>query len=98
MMVRIEERFPTSVPVYLASWGEPRVRERTVAENVSPHGARVVSRRAWRPGDGSLVTPLTGEFLQRGTGSHCLPKRGERFSGGVELADRWGKRQNYAIA
>src|SRR2546429_2430296 len=67
VMVRIEKRLPTSVPVYLASWGEPRVRERTVTENVSPHGARVVSRRSWRPGDGSLVTPLTGEFLQVGT-------------------------------
>ncbi len=98
VMVRIEKRLPTSVPVYLASWGEPRVRERTVTENVSPHGARVVSKRSWRPGEGSLVTPLTGEFLQVGRVTYCLPKTGNRFSVGVEFPDRSVKWENYSIA
>ena len=95
---RIEKRFPTSVAVYLASLDERRARERTLTENVSPHGARVVSRRSWRPGEGSLVTPLTGEFLQVGTVTYCLPKTGNRFSVGVEFADRSVKWENYSIA
>ena len=41
---RIEKRLPTLVPVYLASLEEPRARERTLTENVSPHGARVISK------------------------------------------------------
>jgi len=45
---RIEKRFPTSVLVYLASLDEPRARERTLTENVSPHGARIISRSFWR--------------------------------------------------
>ena len=61
---RIEKRLPTSVPVYLASLDEPRSRERTVTENVSPHGARVVSQRFWQSGEESLVTPLGGNFRE----------------------------------
>ncbi len=30
---RIEKRLPTSVPIYIASLGEPRARERTLTEN-----------------------------------------------------------------
>ena len=56
---RLEKRLTMSVPVYLASLGETRARERTVTENVSPHGARVISR-SWRSGEEALIAPLTG--------------------------------------
>jgi len=85
---RIEKRLPTSVPVYLASLGEPRARERTLTENVSPHGARVISKRSWQSGEGSLITPLTGAFPQIGRVIYCLPKEGDRFCLGVEFPDR----------
>ncbi len=91
---RIEKRLPTPVPVYLASLDEPRARERTLTENVSPHGARVVSKRSWRSGEESLVTFLTGEFLQVGRVIYCVPKAGDRFCLGVEFPDRmvkWGE-------
>ena len=48
---RIEKRDPLPVQVYLASLEEPRTRERTVTEDVSPHGARVLSSRCWQPGE-----------------------------------------------
>jgi len=91
---RIEKRLPTSVPVYLASLEEPRSRERTLTENVSPHGVRVISQRLWQSGEESLITPLTGEFPQVGRVIYCLPKAGDRFSLGVEFSDRtvkWGE-------
>ena len=90
---RIEKRLPTSVPVYLASLEEPRSRERTLTENVSPHGARVISQRFWQSGEESLITPLTGEFRQVGRVIYCLPKGGDRFCLGVQFPDRtvkWG--------
>src|SRR5256884_9590750 len=37
---RIEKREPLPVQLYLASLDDPRARERTVTEDVSPHGAR----------------------------------------------------------
>ena len=91
---RIEKRLPTLVPVYLASVEEPRSRERTLTENVSPHGARVISQRFWQSGEESLITPLTGEFRQVGRVIYCLPTARDRFSLGVEFLThnvRWGE-------
>jgi len=85
---RIEKRLPTSVPVYLASLDEPRARERALTENVSPHGARVVSQRSWRSGEESLIAPLTGEFPQVGRVIYCLPTARQRFCLGVEFPSR----------
>jgi hypothetical protein len=90
---RIEKRFITSLPVYLASTEEPRAREQTLAENVSPHGARLISKRSWQPGEESLITPLTGESPKVGRVIYCVPKPGDRFYVGVEFPDRtvkWG--------
>src|SRR5437870_13717825 len=88
---RIEKRFPTSVAVYLASLDEPRSRERTLTENVSPHGARVISQRFWQSGEESLITPLTGEFRQVGRVIYCFQTAGDRFCVGVEFSDHTGK-------
>src|SRR5256885_6887446 len=63
---RIEKRLPASVPVYLASLKEPRSGEQTTTENISPHGARTISKRLWRAGGKALVAPFTGEFSQKG--------------------------------
>src|SRR2546430_9488773 len=62
---RIERREPLPVQVYLANLEQPRARERTVTEDVSPHGARVLTKRCWQPGEVPLVTPLMGEFPKR---------------------------------
>ena len=94
---RIEKRFPTLVPVYLPSLEEPRARERTFTENVSAHGARILSKWSWQYGEQSLITPLTGEFPQVGRVIYCLPKGGDRFCLGVEFPDRtvkWGERSS----
>ena len=91
---RIEKRLPSSVPVYLGLLEDPRTPERTLTENVSPHGARVISKRSWRPGEESLITPLTGEFPQVGKVIYCLPEARDRFCLGMEFLDRagnWGE-------
>jgi hypothetical protein len=92
---RIEKRVPTSVPVYLVSLEDSRTRERTLTENVSPHGVRVISKRSWRSGEESLITPLTGEFPQVGKVIYCLPEARDRFCLGMEFQDRavnwWGE-------
>ena len=85
---RLEKRLPTSVPVYLTPLEDPRAPERTLTENVSPHGARIVTRRYWRAGEEPLITPLTGEFPRVGRVIYCLPKTQDRFCLGVEFLDR----------
>jgi hypothetical protein len=53
----------------------PLARERTVTENISPHGARVISKRSWESGEQTLVTPLTGEFPQAGRVIYLCAKK-----------------------
>src|ERR1700720_2424425 len=84
-----EKRLPMSIPVYLTAMTEPRSRERTTTENVSPHGARVITKRSWRSGEHALIAPLTGEFWQIGIVVYSQSKnRGGRFCLGVEFPDR----------
>jgi hypothetical protein len=95
-LFRIEKRLPISVPIYLGSLEDPRTPERTLTENVSPHGARVLSKRPWQPGEESIVTPLTGEFPQIGRVIYCLPTAGDRFYLGMEFLDRAVKWDNHS--
>jgi hypothetical protein len=85
---RIEKRTAISVPVFLASFEEPHVRERTVTENISRHGAGVVTERYWRSGEQMWITPLTGEFPQLARAVHCEARPKGRFCVGVEFPGR----------
>ena len=90
---RTEKRQSMSVPVYLGPLEDPRAPEYTLTENVSPHGARILSKRPWQPGEESIVTPLSGEFPQVGRVIYCSPITGHvrvagRFRLGVEFPDR----------
>lgn len=85
---RTEKRQSMSVPVYLGPLEDPRAPERTLTENVSPHGARVLSKRPWQPGEESIVTPLSGKFSLSGRVIYCLPSAGDRFCLGMEFPDR----------
>jgi hypothetical protein len=82
---RIEKRVPTIVPVYLATTIQPRVEERTFTRNVSPHGARVVTRRLWQLGEEPLLTPLTGEFPQPARVVYCQPRPSGGFYVGLQF-------------
>jgi hypothetical protein len=78
-----------SVPVYLTAMTETRSCERTTTENVSPHGARVISTRSWQSGQEALIAGPTGELPRVGRGVYSRSKNGGgRFCLGVEFRDR----------
>ena len=52
---RMEARIPTRVGLELSAPVEPLIYESTFTENVSYHGARVVTKRRWSPNDSVLV-------------------------------------------
>jgi hypothetical protein len=85
---RIEKRLPAMIPVFLARLRDPRNRELTATENISPHGARIISKRSWRPGEGSIITRTVGGFAQAGRVIYCLPIAGFGFCLGIEFPDR----------
>lgn len=78
---RIEKRLKVSVTVYLDA-----AREQTVTENVSPHGARVISKRSWRSGE-QVTLAATGQLPQVGRVVYC-EKMGNHFCLGLEFSGR----------
>jgi hypothetical protein len=56
-----EKRVPMTLAINLVSAEDQLDTEKVLTENVSPHGARVVSRRRCQPGEPSQLVPLTGK-------------------------------------
>jgi hypothetical protein len=90
---RVEKRLATSVPVHLVSSSHAHVPERTFTENVSPHGARIISQRSWCSGEEAVIVPRGG-FAQVGRVVYCGAQTSGRFCLGVEfrgLSIKWGE-------
>ena len=91
---RIEKRNPMAVPVYIEPLAERRAAERTVAADVSGHGAQVVTRHPLHPGEQILVVPLNGEFELSARVVYCRALANGSFCVGLQFGGRpvdWGK-------
>ena len=85
---RIEKRIPMRIPVYLVSLKKPRTAERAFTENVSPHGARVVTKRRRKLGEDECITPLSGKFQLQAQVIYCQPLANENFCVGLDFRGR----------
>jgi hypothetical protein len=83
---RIEARIPTRVGLELSGPVEPPIYEIVFTENVSRHGARVVTKRCWRPND-SVLIKLPQECLpSRARITYCQPLKGDEFAMGLQFS------------
>jgi hypothetical protein len=82
---RIEKRVPMTVPVDLVLAEEMLVAERVVTVNVSPHGARVVTKRHWRAEEQPWLASLTSYFRLRGRVVYCQPLTNGDFCVGLKF-------------
>jgi hypothetical protein len=83
---RIEARIPTRVGLELCGPDEPLIYETSFTENVSRHGARVVTKRRWRPND-SVLVKLPQECLpSRARITYCQPLKGGEFAMGLQFS------------
>lgn len=88
---RIESRVPMEVSVQISGHSEIPGVEMTFTENVSSHGARVLTTRRWRQHDMLILASPTG-FKSAGRVAYCERALGENFAIGVELLQpdmRW---------
>jgi len=91
---RFEKRIARAVTVEIRPEGEGMPKERTLTENVSPHGARVLMDREWRPGQHVMVTSPKEGVCAQGQIVYCQVLAERRFAVGLELSVRvesWGK-------
>jgi PilZ domain len=83
---RMEARIPKRVGLELSGPDEPLIYETTFTENVSRHGARVVTKKRWHPND-SVLVKLPQECLpSRARITYCQPVKGDEFAMGLQFS------------
>ena len=83
-----------AVSVEICLQDETMLKARTVTENVSAHGARVLMGRRLRPGQQVLVSSPTEDVRSQAQVVYCQPLAENGFAVGLELAGRvelWGR-------
>ena len=98
---RMEKRLPIAIVVRLVNGkGQPlKGAELTYTDNVSAHGARVVSNHAWETGEVAQVTSLKDEITISGKVTYCLLLPGNRYFIGLNFQDRrvtWSAYRTYS--
>jgi len=83
---RIEARIPTKVGLELSGPDEPLIYETTLTENVSRHGARVVTKRRRSPNDSVLVKLPQESLPSRARITYCQPLKGDEFAMGLQFS------------
>jgi PilZ domain len=83
---RMEARIPTRVGLELSGLDEPLNCEITFTENVSRHGARVVTKRRWSPNDSVLAKLPLERLPSRARITYCQPLKGDEFAMGLRFS------------
>ena len=83
---RMEARIPTRVGLELSGPDEPLIYETTFTENVSRHGARVVTKKHWSPNDSVLVKLPEQCLPSRARITYCRPSKGDEFAMGLQFS------------
>jgi len=97
---RHEKRLPIVVVVQLADpeHQQPNQEEKTYADNISPHGACVASRRPWQPGEEVEVTSIMSTVKARGKVVYCRHARNGHYFVGLNFRDRPIRWSNFSYA
>ena len=82
---RLEERTPLGVRVDLCSLDVRHPAQEGITENVSTHGARVVSSNPWKLNERLNLWALPGDFRARARVVYCEPLGGHSFAIGLQL-------------
>jgi len=77
-------------PVQLSSLDQPSSTEPTSTQNISSHGARVMTQRIWAPGSRLLIRSLRSGFWAQARVVYWRSFSSSRFSIGLEFFARAG--------
>jgi hypothetical protein len=84
---RMEKRLPIAIVVQLAQRQASPLNggEMTYTDNVSAHGARVISRHPWQTGEEALVTSLIDKTTIPGKVVYCQKLQDNRYCVGLNF-------------
>lgn len=97
----MEKRLPIAMVVNLAPVRPPsgNKTELTYTDNLSAHGACVVSSHAWKPGEMAEVTSLLDKISLRGKVIYCCKRAEEQYAIGLSFQNAgvvWSAYLKYA--
>ena len=87
---RRETRIPMEVGVHICGHEVLPGTETTFTENVSLHGARVLSSRRWRINDRLTIATLPGSFHSVARVAYCEHVPGTGYAVGLEFVEPSG--------
>ncbi len=82
---RLEERLPLTVRVDLCNLNVRVRAQEGVTQNVSVHGARVVSSKPWKLNDRLNLWSVPSDFRARARVVYCDPLGTDSFAIGLQL-------------
>src|SRR5262249_2791825 len=85
-----ENRNPERLPVLISRMADPLAIERASTENVSAHGMRVLTERAWKRDTHVIIQSSTNELWARGKVVYCQAFSDRTYAIGLELLARTG--------
>ena len=83
---RSERRIPKSVTVEVCLADNLTLKERTLTENVSAHGVRILTQRSMRPKQQAMIISLNDGVWSRAKVVYCQRAAENRFAVGLELS------------
>jgi hypothetical protein len=83
---RAEPRMATNTVANLQALDEPLLRETVVFENISEHGARLITRRHWPAGKRVIVTDALVSFRTNAHVVYCARQSSRRFAVGLKFS------------
>lgn len=100
---RMEKRLPVSIIVNLTMvQGQcPNGTELTYTDNVSAHGACVVSSHPWQLGEVAEVTSIVDQITLRGNVVHSHKRGDGRYAVGLKFHNggvAWSTYRRYAVS
>jgi hypothetical protein len=87
---RIQKRTPATVALQISSAKQPFISELAFTENVSLHGVRVVTERAWKPEERVIVKSYYGSIQSPAKIIYCYRLAEARYAVGLELRSAVG--------
>jgi hypothetical protein len=83
---RRESRITTDIPLELSNLDDPFVRETAPTENISRHGARVLTTTRWRPNDRVFVSSPGTVGRSHAQIAYCNLLPGQSFAVGLKFS------------
>ena len=82
---RNEKRVPMAIPVCLVVAEKLLLADQAMTVNVSPHGARVLTRRRWQPEEQPRLASNSGELPTQAKIVYCEPLSDGHFCVGLQF-------------